>query len=148
MAAEAAAFSCFPLLHPEHLEEGFDPVQPREVWFMMPTEHRPNRVVDIQSTFAKKVASVLCHGSQVEMLANWFVPGADPAALTAEQLAMLQEGARGFLEGMARGAAMIGKGVELAEAFYALPVGPGHFDNYQEMFREAAGAPPDAPEMA
>lgn len=147
MAAEAAAFACFPLLHPEHLTDGVEPCQPREVWFMMPTDHRPNRVIDIQSTFAKKVASLLCHGSQVEMLANWFVPGADPKALTDAQRAMLREGAATFLEGMARGAAMIGKGVDLAEAFYAVPVGPGHFDNYQDMFREAGGGAADPPEM-
>jgi LmbE family N-acetylglucosaminyl deacetylase len=147
MASEAAAFACFPLLHEQHLDEGCEAVQPREVWYMMPTEHRPNRVVDIGATFQKKVDSLLCHGSQVEMLADWFVPGADPRALTPEQKAALREGATSFLEGMARGAATIASGVTRAEAFYALRVGPGHFDNYQEMFREAAGAPPDAPEI-
>ncbi|MFT3774165.1 MAG: PIG-L deacetylase family protein [Minicystis sp.] len=147
VASEAAAFSCFPLLYPAHLDEGLDPVQPREVWYMMPTEHRPNRVIDIGKTFRKKVESLLCHSSQIEMLADWFVPGADPTKLTPEQIGKLRDGAATFLEGMARGAAMIAPGVELAEAFYALPVGPGHFDNYQEMFREAAGAPLDPPEI-
>jgi LmbE family N-acetylglucosaminyl deacetylase len=147
MASEAAAFACFPLLHGHHLDEGYEAVQPREVWYMMPTEHRPNRVIDISGTFRKKVESLLCHGSQIEMLASWFVPGADPTRLTPEQTAQLREGAATFLEGMARGAAMMAPGLELAEAFYALPVGPGHFDNYQEMFREAAGAPPEAPEL-
>jgi LmbE family N-acetylglucosaminyl deacetylase len=148
MASEAAAFSCFPLLHPEHLAEGHEPVQPREVWYMMPCEHRPNRVVDIRATFAKKVESLLCHSSQVEMLAGWFVAGADPTRLTPAQTAQLREGAATFLESMARGAAMLAPGVELAEAFYALPVGPGHFDNYQEMFKEIVGAPPEAPEVS
>lgn len=147
MASEAAAFSCFPLLYPDHLAEGLDPVQPRELWYMMPTEHRPNRVIDIGKTFQKKVSSLLCHSSQIEMLANWFVPGADPTNLTPEQTKQLRDGAVTFLEGMARGSAMLANGVELAEAFYALPVGPGHFDNYQEMFRETAGAPPDPPEI-
>lgn len=163
MASEAAAFSCFPLLYPDHLAEGLDPVQPREVWYMMPTEHRPNRVIDIGKTFRKKVDSLLCHASQIEMLANWFVPSADPTKLTPEQTVQLRDGAANFLEGMARGAAMISSSsmglrsaepssapypaIELAEAFYALPVGPGHFDNYQEMFREAAGAPPEPPEI-
>ncbi|APR84266.1 Hypothetical protein A7982_09615 [Minicystis rosea] len=147
MASEAAAFSCFPLLHPEHLDEGLSPVQPREVWYMMPTEHRPNRVIDIGATFRTKVESLLCHASQIEMLAGWFVPGADPTQLTPEQTAQLREGVTTFLEGMARGAAMVTTGVALAEAFYALPVGPGHFENHQEMFREAAGAPPDPPEL-
>ena len=48
---------------------------------------------------------------------------------------------------MARAAAVLAPGVTLAEAFYALPVGPGHFDNYQEMFREIVGAPSGAPEV-
>src|SRR5262245_44471347 len=82
MASEAAAFSCFPLLYPEHLAEGLPPTQPRELWYMMPTEHRPNRVVDIGATFEKKLESLLCHSSQIEMLADWFVKGADPTRLT------------------------------------------------------------------
>ncbi len=147
MAAEAACFSCFPLLHPEHLTEGIEACQPAEVWFMMPTEHRPNRVVDIRETFDTKVRSLLCHSSQIEMLADWFVPGADPRCLTADQRAALESGARTFLEGMARGLALLAPPVELAEAFFAQTVGPGHFQNYQEMFMEMAGAPPSPPEV-
>ena len=53
---------------------------------------------------------------------------------------------------MARGTATMAPSkpapkVELAEAFYALRVGPGHFDNYQEMFMETAGVPPGEPEL-
>lgn len=147
MAAEAACFSCFPLLHPEHLADGIEACQPAEVWFMMPTEHRPNRVVDIRETFDTKVRSLLCHSSQIEMLADWFVPGADPRSLTADQRAALESGARTFLEGMARGLALLAPPVELAEAFFAQTVGPGHFQNYQEMFMEMAGAPPSPPEI-
>lgn len=147
MASEAAAFSCFPLLHPEHLDEGLEPVQPSELWYMGPIEHRPNRVVDISTTFDKKVESVLCHSSQVEMLADWFVKGADPSKLDDAQRAQLAEGARGFLDGMARAVATLAPGVERAEAFYALRVGPGHFENYQEMMMEMAGAPPAPPEL-
>jgi LmbE family N-acetylglucosaminyl deacetylase len=147
MASEAACFACFPLLHPEHLAEGLDAVQPSEVWFMGPTVHRPNRVVDIRETFDAKVRSVLCHSSQIEMLASWFVPGADPTCLTVEQRALLEGGARTFLEGMARGVAMLAPQTELAEAFFAQRVGPGHFENYQEMFMEMAGAPIPPPEI-
>jgi LmbE family N-acetylglucosaminyl deacetylase len=147
MASEAAAFSCFPLLYPEHLAEGLDPAQPSELWYTMPLEHRPNRVVDIGATFQKKVDSLLCHSSQIEMLADWFVPGADPTRLTPEQRAQLRDGAAGFLEAMARAAASLAPGVTLGEAFYALRLGPGHFDNFQEMFQEILGAPPAAPEV-
>lgn len=147
MAAEAACFSCFPLLYPDHIREGLTACQPVEVWFMVPTEHRPNRVVDIKDTFDTKVRSLLCHSSQIEMLADWFVPGADPRALTADERAALEAGARTFLEGMARGLALLAPPLELAEAFFAQTVGPGHFQNYQEMFMEMAGAPPAAPEV-
>lgn len=147
MAAEAACFSCFPLLYPHHLNEGLTACQPAEVWFMMPTEHRPNRVVDIRDTFDTKVRSLLCHSSQIEMLADWFVPGADPTALTDDQRASLETGARTFLEGMARGLALLAPPLELAEAFFAQAVGPGHFQNYQDMFMEMAGTPPAPPEV-
>ncbi|MBL9007895.1 MAG: PIG-L family deacetylase [Myxococcales bacterium] len=147
IASEAAVFSCFPLLHPEHLCDGVDAAQPKEVWYMMPTEHRPNRIIDISATFQKKVASVLSHSSQIEMLADWFVKGANPQALTDEQRAQLQQGTESFLDGMARGVAGMAPGIERAEAFFAQPVGPGHFQNYQELFMEAAGVPPAPPQL-
>ncbi|MBK8253097.1 MAG: PIG-L family deacetylase [Polyangiaceae bacterium] len=147
MAAEAACFSCFPLLYPEHGAQGLSAVQPSEVWFMMPTEHKPNRVVDIEKTFDTKVKSLLCHSSQMEMLADWFVPGADPRNLTPDQRTMIEGGARMFLEGMAQGLAALAPPLKLAEAFFAQRVGPGHFQNYQQMFMEMAGAPPESPEV-
>jgi LmbE family N-acetylglucosaminyl deacetylase len=148
MASEAAVFSCFPLLHPEHLDEGLEAVQPKEVWYMGPLEHKPNRVIDITATLKTKIAATLCHGSQMEMLADWFVKGANPTALTAPELAQLHAGAESFLEGMGRGMAIAhGCKVEIAECFYALPVGPGHFDNYQQMAMEQMGAPPEEPQF-
>ena len=147
MASEAAVFSCFPLLHPEHLDEGLEAVQPKEVWYMGPLEHKPNRVIDITATLPKKIDATLCHGSQIEMLADWFVKGADPRALTDEQRKKLRGGTADFLEMMGRGTAMgLGAKVEVAECFYALPVGPGHFDNYQQMAMELLGAPPEEPQ--
>ncbi|MSP60339.1 MAG: PIG-L family deacetylase [Myxococcales bacterium] len=149
-ASEAAVFSCFPLLFPLHLEEGLEPVQPKEVWYMTPSQHRPNRVVDIRETLATKIAALLCHESQVEMLAAWFVPGADPRNLSTAERAKLEGGASDFLRKMAGGVAQadVAKTAQLAEAFYALQVGPGHFDNYQEMFLDMAGAPPKPPEVS
>lgn len=148
MASEAAVFSCFPLLHPEHLEEGFSPVQPEEVWYMGPLDHKPNRFIDIAGTLDKKVAATLSHGSQIELLANWFVAGADPANLSEEHRVRLQEGTRGFLDMMGRGMGFgTGGKIEIAEAFYALKTGPGHFDNQQQMMMEMLGSPPEDPEM-
>lgn len=144
MASEAAVFSCFPLLHPDHLASGEHPSQPSEVWYMGPLEHKPNRVVEIGSTLKQKIDATLCHGSQIEMLADWFVKGADPRNLTTQQKAQLRSGAESFLEGMGRGMAMAyGGKVEIAECFYALKTAPGHFDNYQQMAMEQMGAPPE-----
>lgn len=148
MASEAAVFACFPLLHPEHLDQGAPAVQPKEVWYMGPLEHKPNRIIDITATLKTKIRATLCHESQIEMLADWFVKGADPRALTPAQTAQLESGAETFLEGMGRGMALASGGkIEIAECFYALPVGPGHFDNYQQMAMEQMGAPPEEPQL-
>ena len=147
-ASEAAVFACFPLLHPEHLEEGLAAVQPKEVWYMGPLEHKPNRVVDITATLPKKIDATLCHGTQLEMLADWFVKGADPRHLTPEERGALRHGTADFLEMMGRGMGMgTGGTAEIAELFYALRCGPGHFDNYQQMAMELLGAPPEAPQF-
>lgn len=135
-ASEAAAFSCFPLHHREHLQGGLEPKQPAEVWFMMPSDRRPNRIVDIEPTFDTKVKSLLCHASQMEMLAPWFVPGADPTRTDPEQRRAIEQGARAFLHHMARGAARWTRKVKLAEAYYALRVGPGHFEDFASTFKK------------
>ena len=146
MASEASVFSCFPLLYPQHAAEGLPAVQPREVWYMGPLEHKPNRIIDVTETFQKKVDATLCHSSQMEMLADWFVKGADPANLTDAERGQIRGGTASFLDGMGRGMAMaFGGAVEIAELFYAIRVGPGHFDNYQQMAMEMLGAPPEEP---
>jgi LmbE family N-acetylglucosaminyl deacetylase len=142
-ASEAAVFSCFPNLFHNHAIEGLEAVQPREVWYMGPTEHRPNRVVDIEATLETKINALLCHQSQVEMLANWFVPGADPRNLTEPQKELLREGAANFLKNMAEFGARFSGKIRYGEAFYVLRCGPGHFDNYDVMFREALGEQAD-----
>jgi LmbE family N-acetylglucosaminyl deacetylase len=135
MASEAAVFSCFPLFFPEHIKEGLEPHQPKEVWYMVPTQQLPNRVVDIAETFEQKVRSVLCHESQVQMLADWFVPGADPKHLTAAHKEQLAAGVRDLLR-MMSGALGSKYNLELAEAFYAVKCGPGHFDIIQQILSE------------
>jgi len=140
MASEAAVFSCFPLLYPEHTKEGLEPHQPKEIWFMVPIEHKPNRLVDITSTLDKKIEAVLCHGSQVEMLADMFVPGVDVTNLTEEQKSQLSEGAKTLLTMVAQGIASLSEGkMELAEAFYAIKVGAGHFNIEEEFLKEMIG---------
>lgn len=132
IASEVAVFTCFPLYFPDQIDAGLPPHQPEEVWYMLPTERAPNRIVDIGSTFEKKVESVLRHESQIEMLADWFVPGADPTKLTPEQTEQLGSGVRNLLR---TAASQIGQryGVDLAEAFHAVRCGPGHFDIVAEI---------------
>jgi LmbE family N-acetylglucosaminyl deacetylase len=127
IASEVAVFTCFPLYFPEQIESGLEPHQPREVWYMLPTERAPNRIVDIGGTFEKKIQSILCHESQVEMLADWLLPDADPEGLTAGDEERLASGVRDLIQTMASG---IGQRYEigLAEAFHAVRCGPGHFD--------------------
>ena len=127
IASEVAVFTCFPLYFPAQIEAGLDCHQPREVWYMLPTERAPNRIVDIGSSFEKKVQSILCHRSQVEMLADWFVPDADPAHLSADEKERLASGVHDLIRTMASG---IGQryDIGLAEAFHAVRCGPGHLD--------------------
>ena len=127
IASEVAVFTCFPLYFPNQIEAGLDPHQPEEVWYMMPTERAPNRIVDIGHTFEKKVQSILCHQSQVEMLADWFLTDADPLSLTADEKQQLAAGVHDLIRTMASG---IGQRyqIDLAEAFHAVRCGPGHLD--------------------
>jgi LmbE family N-acetylglucosaminyl deacetylase len=145
IASEAAVFSCFPLLYPEHIEQGLEPHQPEEVWYMTPMEHKPNRLVDITRTMDKKIKAILCHRSQLEMLADMFVDGADPTNLTEDQKKQLKEGATSLLTMVAQGLASLSNGeMELAEAFYSIKIGAGHFDNYQVMLQELLGIDTDS----
>ncbi len=132
IASEVAVFTCFPLYFPKQLEAGLQPHQPQEVWYMVPTDRAPNRIVDIGGTFEKKVQSLLCHQSQVEMLADWFLPDADPTRLTVEEREQLMSAVRDVLRMIAGG---IGQrySLQFAEAFYAIKTGPGHFDMAEEM---------------
>ncbi|MFX0090518.1 MAG: PIG-L deacetylase family protein [Candidatus Hodarchaeota archaeon] len=142
IASEAAVFACFPLFFPEQIKEGLEPHQPEEIWYMPPTEHPPNRIVGIRNTFNKKVQSFLCHQSQVEMLADWFVPGADPRRLTDKQKNELAIGVRDLLQMIA---ASIGEkyNIQLAEAFYVVKCGPGHFDLQETLFETLRKMPED-----
>jgi LmbE family N-acetylglucosaminyl deacetylase len=127
IASEVAVFTCFPLYFPDQIEAGLEPYQPQEVWYMLPTERAPNRIVDIGGTFEKKVESILCHQSQVEMLADWFLPDADPRNLTPDERDQLAAAVHDLIRTMASG---LGQRYEVgvAEAFYAVPCGPGHLD--------------------
>ncbi|MFX0172638.1 MAG: PIG-L deacetylase family protein [Candidatus Hodarchaeota archaeon] len=146
IASEAAVFACFPLLYPEHLQKGLEPYQPDELWYMMIMEHKPNRLIDISQTLEKKIDAVLCHQASIELLSDMFIPEVDPTNLTTKQKIQLKEGADSFLRMVSQAFASLSEGkVEIAEAFYALKVGPEHFYNFQEMIQEIIGMVPDPP---
>lgn len=148
IASEAATFSCFPMMYPEHMKEGLKSHQPEEIWYMIPIEHKPNRLVDITNTMDKKMKAIFCHQSQVEMMADLFVEGADPANLADDQKAQIQDGVDTMLRMVSQALANLSEGdVELAEVFYAIKLGPGMFDNYQEMIQEMIGIESDSLEI-
>lgn len=146
IASEVATFTCFPLYFPEQIEKGLQPHQPREVWYMVPTQRAPNRIVDITATFDKKVRSLLCHESQMQMLADWFLPDADPRNLKAEQREQLSAAVENTLRGMATALGQRYQ-IPLAEAFYAIGCGPGHLDIMREGAAELLGKLSDGVEV-
>jgi LmbE family N-acetylglucosaminyl deacetylase len=78
-AAEAALYAVFPSagtrpIFPELLAEGYEPHDVSELWVQF-TE-KPDTHLDISSTIDRKVASLLCHQSQVgpevgDMIRKW-----------------------------------------------------------------------------
>jgi hypothetical protein len=68
------------------------------------------------------------------------VSGADPANLTDDDKKQIREGLDTFLRMLSQGQAALSEGkVEFAEAFYAIKIGPGRFDNHWEMMQEMLG---------
>lgn len=144
MAAEAAAFAAFPLLHPDQLMGAVVPHSPSEVWFMGTLGRRPNCYVDISRTIDVKVAAALKFGDTLAILARMFAPEIDPADVTPDQRETLARHADTWLRSMA---SRIGKaaGLAEAEAFFVERSLPGHFDNMDRAIGEMlgeAGPPP------
>ncbi|TFG06996.1 MAG: PIG-L family deacetylase [Promethearchaeota archaeon] len=148
MAAEAAAFAGFPLLHPDQLEDGVKPYKCSEVWFMGLLGHKPNCYVDITPTFEKKVKAVLQFEATLSLIADLFAPGEDidPANVSQKELKKLSKYANRLFKSFAT---IFGQKVEIqkAEAFYVQKVLPGHFDNFREIMLEMLGNPPEPPEI-
>ena len=67
-AAEAALYAVFPSaesrpIFPELLAEGLEPFHVNELWMML--TNKANVVVDVSQQHERKVASILCHHSQL-----------------------------------------------------------------------------------
>jgi len=138
MAAEAAAFAAFPLLHPEQLTGEVQPHSPSGVWLMGTLGRRPNCYVDISRTIDVKVAAALEFQDTLTILARMFAPEIDPADVSPHQRDTLARHADTWLRSMA---GRIGKaaGLEAAEAFFVERCLPGHFDNMDRAIGEMLG---------
>ena len=82
-----------PFAHPELLDdEGLEPWSVPELW--LTASPHPNRAVDVTDTFARKIAALLCHRSQVgdgagieEFVREWLAGAARRAGLPEGRLA-------------------------------------------------------------
>ena len=149
MAAEAGAFSAFPLLYPDQIKDrGVEPYSCSEIWLMGLLGHEPNYFVDISSTLDKKIEAALTFEATLTLIADLFAPGEgiDPANVTEDQLKKISKFAKRLLKSMS---ATIGRKVDLkvAEAFYVQNVLPGHFDNFIPLMNEMLGNPPEKPKI-
>lgn len=66
MVLEACSFAHFHLFHPEHIEEGLDIAIVAKV--ILGKTANPNSYVDISEYIDKKVESILCYESQLELM--------------------------------------------------------------------------------
>lgn len=144
MAAEAAAFGAFPLLHPEQLTGGVEPHSPSEVWFMGILAHAPNCYVDIAASLDRKAAYALEFDATLAILARMLAPDVDPGNVSAREHDVLARTADKWVRSTA---AQVGSkvGLDAAEAFFVQKCLPGHFDNMREAMTEMLGLSGDAP---
>ena len=146
MACEAGAFSAFPLLYEDQLQDGIKAHGCDEIWLMGLLGHYPNAFVDISSTLERKVNAALKFEATLEPLADLFAPNIDPSDVTPKEMKKLTRHANSLLRSIAN---VIGKKVSLeaAEAFYVQKTLPGHFDNFQIMMSEMLGNPSENPKI-
>jgi hypothetical protein len=142
MAAEAAAFSAFPLLFTHQLEDDIKPYACSEIWFMGLLGHKPNYFVDISTTLERKISAALRFKATLELLAKPFAPNIDPANASEKELKKLVKYANRLYRLVA---GVVGKnlGLKASEAFYVQKTLPGHFDNFQQLLSEMLGNPPE-----
>jgi LmbE family N-acetylglucosaminyl deacetylase len=146
MAAEAGAFSTFPLLYEDQLENGVEPYNCTEVWFMGLLGHAPNAIIDISQVMEKKVQAALQFESTFEIIKNIFGIQVDLNNITDLKKIKIEKNLKRLF--LSIGTA-IGKkyGVDIAEAFYVQKTEPGHFDNFQEILSEILGNPLAPPKI-
>jgi LmbE family N-acetylglucosaminyl deacetylase len=67
-ASDAVSFSHLPLIYPHHLSEGLSPHFVVEKYFFSDNLAAANKIVDISTTFERKIEALGEHSSQVEFL--------------------------------------------------------------------------------
>ncbi len=142
MASEAAAFACFPLFYPAHLQEGLSPHSVEELWYMGVLGKAPNTFVNIEKQLEIKTAALLKFEVSLAILDQLFAE----EALRGDSLQDLRKRAGKWI---ADGAAEFGSGVGLAaaEAFVVQKCAPGHLVNMAEIYRELLGRVPLPPTL-
>ncbi len=85
-AVEAVSFAMLPLMHPEHLEQGFQVHYVAEKYFYAESGGSPNKVVDISATIEKKLAALAEHKTQMDFLVEDVRRQAQLAGLDMEAL--------------------------------------------------------------
>jgi len=140
-ASEAAAFACFPLLHPDQLDEGLEPHNASEVWYMGLLGDRPNTYVNIADHLGKKVEAILCFEASLGIIEGLF-----QHEQKTGDLASIKDRAH---EWNRRLAARMGKpvGLDAAEAFITQRCAPGHFDNMDALYGKMLGEPAAEPSV-
>lgn len=140
MAAEAAAFACFPLLYPEQLTARIRPHNASELWFMGLLGQPPNTFVNIERQLEKKVDALLQFESTFAIIQGLFnnTSDADSARIRENTL----EWTRKWSERFGKPA-----GLKAAEAFIVQRCAPGHLDNMDERFAEILGEPRARPHI-
>jgi LmbE family N-acetylglucosaminyl deacetylase len=66
-ATEAAAFSHFPLYHPEHRDDGLEPHYVGEKYWFAKSPRDANKTVDISDYIHRKIDALCAHECQMEM---------------------------------------------------------------------------------
>lgn len=121
-AMEAIQYARLPRVHSEHLDEGLETHIVSEKYFYSEEAARANRVIDITPYFAKKIAALAEHRSQIEFLVEGLLREARLAGvdLKAALGDMAEDKLALFTMGMRMQAAEIGAahGYELAEMYH------------------------------
>ena len=136
MASEATVFSCFPLFYPQHIEEGLNPHNATEIWYMGLLGKAPNTFVSIHDQLDTKTEALLKFEVTLDSLNNLF--GAETTAGTATDQAR-----RWIADSAGRFGAEVG--LKAAEAFLVQKCAPGHFVNAAELYAEMLGVPVSPP---